>query len=130
MTALYLPYVISKNQPKKRGRPPVYGDKLNKSTLPNRYLKNIENDGEYKTETYQLKAYAKNTFGQKLLNIVIQKKQRINDGRTTTNIWMSTDLDLDWVKLLDYYGLRLQIEFDFRDAKQHFGLSDRTGDPV
>ena len=27
-------------------------------------------------------------------------------------------------KLVDYYSLRFQIEFNFRDAKQHFGLED------
>ena len=26
--------------------------------------------------------------------------------------------------LVDYYALRFQIEFNFRDAKQYFGLSD------
>ncbi len=27
-------------------------------------------------------------------------------------------------KLIDYYSLRFQIEFNFREAKQHFGLED------
>jgi putative transposase len=31
---------------------------------------------------------------------------------------------LRWEKLADYYSLRFQIEFNFRDAKQHFGLED------
>jgi len=31
---------------------------------------------------------------------------------------------LRWEKLVDYYSLRFQIEFNFRDAKQHFGLED------
>ena len=124
VTALYLPYINSEAQPKMKGRPRVYGQKLDMNSLSSQYLKKTENDGEYETETYQLRAYAKNTFGQKLLNIVIQRKRRISDGRISTNIWMCTDLDLDWVILLDYYGLRFQIEFDFRDAKQHFGLSD------
>ena len=31
---------------------------------------------------------------------------------------------MSWEKLLDYYSLRFQIEFNFRDAKQHFGLED------
>ncbi|OWY23680.1 hypothetical protein C7N43_12700, partial [Sphingobacteriales bacterium UPWRP_1] len=35
-----------------------------------------------------------------------------------------TDPTLDWQTLTDYYSLRFQIEFDFRDAKQFFGLSD------
>ena len=36
----------------------------------------------------------------------------------------SSDLELGWEKLIDYYSLRFQIEFNFRDAKQHFGLED------
>lgn len=35
-----------------------------------------------------------------------------------------TDLHLAWDTLIDYYSLRFQIEFDFREAKQFFGLSD------
>lgn len=31
---------------------------------------------------------------------------------------------LGWEKLIDYYSWRFQIEFNFRDAKQHFGLED------
>ena len=34
---------------------------------------------------------------------------------------------LDAFKLVDYYALRFQIEFTFRDAKQHFGLEDFMG---
>ncbi|MDQ6962739.1 MAG: transposase [Mariprofundaceae bacterium] len=34
----------------------------------------------------------------------------------------SSDLDLSWDKLVDYYHLRFQIEFNFRDAKQFWGL--------
>ena len=36
----------------------------------------------------------------------------------------SSDLALPWATLIDYYGLRFQIEFNFRDAKQHWGLED------
>ena len=36
----------------------------------------------------------------------------------------SNDVELDWEKLETYYRLRLNIEFNFRDAKQHFGLED------
>jgi len=34
----------------------------------------------------------------------------------------SDDLNLPYDKLIDYYHLRFQIEFDFRDAKQYWGL--------
>jgi len=32
--------------------------------------------------------------------------------------------ELEWEKIIDYYRLRFQIEFNFRDAKQHWGLED------
>jgi putative transposase len=36
----------------------------------------------------------------------------------------SDDLNLPYDKLIDYYQLRFQIEFNFRDAKQYWGLED------
>ena len=86
ITALYLPWIDDASQPKSKGRPRIYGQKLNIDTLPKQYLQQTEIDEEYKIETYQLKAQAKNTFGQKLLNVVIQRRVRISDGRVATNI--------------------------------------------
>ena len=37
---------------------------------------------------------------------------------------MYTDLNLTCEKLLNYYQTRFQIEFLYRDAKQHTGLND------
>ena len=37
---------------------------------------------------------------------------------------MSSDLVLTAVQLVDYYRLRFQLEFNFCDTKQHFGLED------
>jgi len=34
------------------------------------------------------------------------------------------DLNLSYDKIVEYYSLRFQIEFNFRDAKQYFGLAD------
>lgn len=39
-------------------------------------------------------------------------------------ILFSSDLDLQYEKIIDYYKLRFQIEFNFRDAKQFWGLED------
>jgi putative transposase len=36
----------------------------------------------------------------------------------------SSDLKLSFEKIIDYYKLRFQIEFNFRDAKQFWGLED------
>ena len=39
-------------------------------------------------------------------------------------IIFSTDTQQSYEKILEYYSLRFQIEFSFRDAKQFFGLED------
>ena len=39
-------------------------------------------------------------------------------------VLFSSDLALAYAPLIDYYGLRFQIEFNFRDAKQYWGLED------
>jgi putative transposase len=39
-------------------------------------------------------------------------------------ILFSSDLVLSFDTLIDYYCLRFQLEFNFRDAKQYWGLED------
>ena len=39
-------------------------------------------------------------------------------------ILFSSDLELAHDKLVDFYSLRFQIEFNFKDAKQFWGLED------
>lgn len=39
-------------------------------------------------------------------------------------VLFSSDLNLGYEQLIDYYCLRFQIEFNFRDAKQYWGLED------
>jgi putative transposase len=36
----------------------------------------------------------------------------------------STDLEQSYDKIIKFYELRFQIEFNFRDAKQYWGLDD------
>ena len=47
--------------------------------------------------------------------------------REEYTILFSTDLDLDGYRIYLYYHLRFQIEFLFRDAKQHTGLTHCQG---
>lgn len=118
--ALYLPYVGEY----KGKRPNIYGAKLDVSNLPIAFLKEEVTDGNYKYQYFQCAAYAKNTFGSQLLNIVILRVTNLENQKVSTNVWFCTDLAISYLTLLHYYHLRFQIEFDFRDAKQHFGLSD------
>jgi len=58
------------------------------------------------------------------LNVVILVKTNLQTHATAHVILFSSDLELPYNQLKDYYGLRFQIEFNFRDAKQYWGLED------
>ena len=61
------------------------------------------------------------------INVVIVVKTHLETKRTGHMVLFSSDLALEAAKLYDYYTLRFQIEFTFRDAKQYFGLEDFMG---
>src|SRR5262249_18684823 len=44
--------------------------------------------------------------------------------KTAHVVLFSSDLTLNYAQLIDYYRLRFQLEFNFRDAKQYWGLED------
>ena len=59
-----------------------------------------------------------------LLNVVIIVKTDMVTKKSGRVVLFSTDLTLTATKIIRFYSLRFQIEFNFRDAKQYFGLSD------
>ncbi len=105
-------------------RPKKYGDSVDYHNIPKKHLKEtIEEEGST-SYSYQFKGYAKNCFGLILLNVVVLRTVRHSDSKVSINSWFCSDLNLGYEQILKYYHLRFQIEFDFRDAKQHFGFSD------
>ena len=58
------------------------------------------------------------------LNVVVIVKTNLKTGVRAHVLLFSSDLALAWDTLVEYYSLRFQIEFTFRDAKQHWGLED------
>jgi len=58
------------------------------------------------------------------LNVVIIVKTHLQTQRRAHVLLFSSDLTLADDKLIDYYSLRFQLEFNFRDAKQFWGLED------
>ena len=59
-----------------------------------------------------------------IVNVVIVVKINLHTGAQAHVILFSTDLQLAYSKLVKFYSLRFQIEFNFRDAKQYWGLED------
>ncbi len=105
-----------------RGAKKKYGTRLRFDLMPLKYLKKSERVGEIITNYYQ-GVFLHKDFGQ-AINVVIIKKLNLKTQKAGHAILFSSDAELGWEKLIDYYSLRFQIEFNFRDAKQHFGLED------
>lgn len=105
-----------------KGRCPCYGDRVDYAALPDRHLKSDQVQEQVLTRIYQFTGVHK-AFADKL-NVVIIQKHNLKTGKSARVILFSTDLGLGWESLVDYYRLRFQIEFNFRDAKQHWGLED------
>jgi putative transposase len=99
-----------------------YGDKIDYANLPKRFLKESTTEDGVRTDIYQATIRHKEFACP--LNVVIIFKTILDTGASARVILFSSDLQLVWDKLLNYYQLRFQIEFIFRDAKQYWGLED------
>jgi hypothetical protein len=117
--ALYLPYdgVYAGRGPRR-----IYGDKIDPRAIAECYERQRSVEDGIETRIYQLQARHK-TIPQ-LLNVVVLVKTNLKSGATAHVILFSSDLTLPFETLIDYYCLRFQLEFNFRDAKQYWGLED------
>jgi putative transposase len=117
--ALYLPY---DGVQKRRGCRKKYGQKLDYGHLPDQSLKETTVLDGIQTSIYQLTVWHK--LFPDLLNVVIIVKVNLKTQARAQVVLFSSDLELAYEQLIDYYRLRFQIEFNFRDAKQFWGLED------
>jgi putative transposase len=105
-----------------KGRRCIYGNRVDYTNLPEKQLQSDDTQKQVRTRIYQREVIHK-TFADSL-NVVILCKENLRTGKQARVVLFSTDLQLGWSDLIDYYRLRFQIEFNFRDAKQHWGLED------
>ena len=103
--ALYFPYT---GPYAGRGRRRKYGSKVDYDHLPVQYLKETIVEGYIETRLYQMQLLHKE-FPQPL-NVVILAKTNLRTQARAHVILFSSDLDLAYAPLVDYYGLRFQIE--------------------
>jgi putative transposase len=99
-----------------------YGAKLDYAQIPPQYLVQSSTEQQIQTDIYQATMLHK-SFAD-LLNVVVLVKTNRITQQTAHVVLFSSDLALAYDKLIDYYRLRFQIEFNFRDAKQFWGLED------
>jgi len=105
-----------------RGPKPKYGAKLDVRHLDAKYLKDTSIEGQLRTDIYQGQFYNKEFAF--LLNVVVILKTNLETQAQAHVILFSTDLEQAYIKTIKFYSLRFQIEFNFRDAKQYWGLED------
>jgi DDE superfamily endonuclease len=117
--ALYLPYT---GPYAGRGPRRIYGERLNPRAIPERYLRQTSVEDGIETRIYQLQARHK-SFAQ-ALNVVVIVKTNLKTQAVAHVILFSSDLALGFETLIEYYCLRFQLEFNFRSAKQYWGLED------
>ena len=90
--------------------------------LPQQFLVHTTIEEDWRLDHYQVQIIHKE-FAQPL-NVVIILKTHLKTQEQGHVILFSTDLELRWAQLIELYSLRFQIEFNFRDAKQFWGLED------
>ena len=116
---LYLPYAGAKPR---RGPTPKYGEKIDYDHLPAAYLVQSSIEDGIRTDIYQAKLWNKEFPIP--LNVVVIHKTILKTQAAAHVVLFSTDLELPFDKLIEYYKLRFQIEFNFRYAKQYWCLED------
>ena len=104
------------------GRRCKYGKRVDYANLPEKCLQSTVVKDGFQTCTYQAKLL--HTDFPVALNVVILVKTNLATQAAGHVILFSSDLALSCELLVDYYALRFQIEFNFRDAKQFWGLED------
>ena len=104
------------------GPRPKYGDKVDVRKMKKKYLQSDKKEDGIRTQIYQAALLNKGFAFS--INVVVILKTNLATHKQAHVILFSTDLKLPYEKLYDYYTLRFQIEFNFRDAKQYWGLDD------
>ncbi len=115
-------YFLYQGAQKPLGRKRVYGNKIDYENMPSKYLVQTDTQEGIRTDIYQATMCHK-SFADRL-NIVLIVKTNLSTQKRAKVILFSSDLDLAYDTLIEYYQLRFQIEFNFRDAKQFWGFED------
>lgn len=115
-----LRYRFTGKQKSGRGRKRIYNDKVNLNQIDRRsirYCFDIDDCCVFSGIVYSISL-------KRLIRIVYIEQYDKKGFACGYTILFSTDLNLSTEKIYEYYTCRFQIEFLFRDAKQHVGMEN------
>jgi len=101
----------------KRGRPRKYAGKIDISNIDENYFELQKDDQE--ALIHSAIVYAK---ALKRNIRLVRVHYKTGKERQTVKLYFSTDLQINPTDLVRFYRSRFQMEFLYRDAKQHTGL--------
>ncbi len=108
-------YPTLKERTGKRGRPQLYDGKVDFANLD---ISRCEQHEADKGLLYSMKAYSKSL--KRMVKLVIWYP---DESMKRWQLYFSTDAEASGKDVLDIYRTRFQLEFCFRDSKQHTGLT-------
>jgi hypothetical protein len=111
-----LMYLYKGKQKKGKGRPKLYDGKVNTRSIDKRRIKCCYRDKD--KEVYAAILYCVQ------LKLTVLAAFVYYGDKDKPEIIIGTDTEMDVMTLCRYYGLRFQVEFLIRDAKQYAGLED------
>lgn len=114
-----LRYLFNGQRTKSKGRPKQYNGKIDYHNIEDKYMPIVCALKEEQIRTAIV--YSKSLKMKIRLVMVCTPNKK---GKWSHKLYFSTQTDQNWQEILEFYRLRFQIEFLYRDAKQHTGLND------
>jgi putative transposase len=105
-----------------RGQRRKYDKKLDYRHLPAEYWPSSSLADGMQTQICQMQVWHKTCAD--LLNVVVIVKTNLKTQAMAHVVLFRSDLALQYDQLIDYYHWRFQMECNFRDAKQYWGVED------
>lgn len=112
-----LKYLFSGEKTGKKGRPRKHDGKIDWADLNQEYFEVLNSDPQ--VTVYSAIVYSKSFKRDIKIACEFTTSEK---GKVTHKIYFSTDLQMDASDIIKYYRSRFQIEFLYRDGKQHTGL--------
>jgi len=112
-----LKYIFTGEVTGKRGRPKKFAGKIDFKNIDKNVFTLFDDNDDF--SCYHAIVYSK-ALECNIKLVFLQEKNE----KQSYKLFFSTDLKLNAELIINYYKSRFQIEFLYRDAKQHTGLND------